>query len=72
MQHATAIGISPGKWSSRTRLPTHTFAENPAGASYFRQTSAHSGTQYLPFIIFINELSDTQGWNAFCMLAVRQ
>jgi hypothetical protein len=51
MQHATAIGISAGKWSLRTRLP-NTFAGNPAGATYFRQTSAHSCTQYSPFIIF--------------------
>jgi hypothetical protein len=71
MQHATAIGISPGKWSPRTRLPIHSAAENPAWLSYFRQIGAPSGTEYPSFAILINGLSINQDWNAFCMLAVR-
>jgi hypothetical protein len=37
-QHATAIGIPPGKWSMQAHLRVKKSDGNPAWASYFHQT----------------------------------
>ncbi|HET9463058.1 MAG TPA: prepilin-type N-terminal cleavage/methylation domain-containing protein [Thiobacillus sp.] len=71
MQHATAIGISAGKWSSRTRLPAR-LPRIRQGRRIFVKPAPIHARNIRPSLFLINELSSNQSWNAFCMLALRQ
>ncbi|MHB1188212.1 prepilin-type N-terminal cleavage/methylation domain-containing protein [Thiobacillus sp.] len=73
MQHDTAIGIPPGKWSRCGDPPAdRKIVVNPARVSCFHRNGIGSGQNKRCFSLIIIKLQLIRLWHAFCKLGIIQ